>query len=233
MNVSVSTPYTLPATTMKQEPYFLIHGIWPQYQNGSWPSYCNQTADQLDLHSIQPLIPRLRTFWPGFNEPVQVQPIAININNGSTLDKPTFDDSVKFWQHEWSKHGTCVSTMPDVTPTSPISTQPGYFSSGLFVRTLYPAYRSFQSIGIVPNVVTCGDSNNDSPLNYTTVIQRWNAMFGVVPILTCVQGCLVDVRLCINLNGLHAVNCSNRVAPVTCSPTFDWPQTMMVTSLGS
>lgn len=59
---------------------FQIHGLWPNYKNGSWPQYCcNTSLDVIDtLRSIQDAL------------------------------EPRWEPSL--WQHEWDKHGTCFSS---------------------------------------------------------------------------------------------------------------------------
>ena len=37
---------------------WLIHGLWPNYNNNSWPQYCCD-SDKFDISKIQPLLPKL------------------------------------------------------------------------------------------------------------------------------------------------------------------------------
>ncbi|OQR95664.1 hypothetical protein THRCLA_22089 [Thraustotheca clavata] len=61
-----------------------IHGLWPNNNDGSYPSYCSNealsqsTIDQVGMKSIN-------TYWPD-----------VKTNYGTT-----------FISNEWSKHGTC------------------------------------------------------------------------------------------------------------------------------
>ncbi len=61
-----------------QQPFgFIVHGLWPQYNNGSWPQYCRPNAERVqddDVVLVKSAIP-----------------------------------SKKLQQHEWQKHGTCVT----------------------------------------------------------------------------------------------------------------------------
>jgi len=62
---------------------FTIHGLWPQYAAGKYPSYCNRSEpyDSDVLAGIRP--------WEAFEWP-----------------SLTHSDD-HFWSHEWMKHGTC------------------------------------------------------------------------------------------------------------------------------
>jgi ribonuclease T2 len=68
--------------------HLTIHGMWPEFSNGKWPEYC--THKTLNKHVIEPLLPRLDHYWP---------------NVKATM--PNSTNYYDFWQHEWSKHGTC------------------------------------------------------------------------------------------------------------------------------
>jgi ribonuclease T2 len=68
--------------------HLTIHGMWPEYSNGKWPEYCSHKT--FDKHVIEPLLPKLSHYWPNVK--------ATNPNSTNYYN---------FWQHEWSKHGTC------------------------------------------------------------------------------------------------------------------------------
>lgn len=66
-----------------------IHGLWPQYSSGGYPSYCTKEAFNA---SIPHLIGwnDMTTYWPDINFS----------ENDSRYGA--------FWEHEWIKHGTCT-----------------------------------------------------------------------------------------------------------------------------
>ncbi|KAK4481594.1 hypothetical protein RD792_012496 [Penstemon davidsonii] len=74
-------------TTGKPNEDFTIHGLWPNYNDGKWPSNCDQTS--LHKSEISDLMSKMQKDWP-------------------TLACPSAD-GMKFWGHEWGKHGTCSS----------------------------------------------------------------------------------------------------------------------------
>jgi ribonuclease T2 len=67
---------------------FSIHGLWPEYINNSYPSYCNNTT-KFDLDKLKSLEMVLNDYWSSYE--------------GS---------NPSFWKHEYMKHATCV---PNVT----------------------------------------------------------------------------------------------------------------------
>ena len=65
--------------------HFGIHGLWPNYNNNSWPQYCN--TQKLNTTEISSLLPELKIRWTNF------------------------ENDIEFLQHEWSKHGTCAEEL--------------------------------------------------------------------------------------------------------------------------
>lgn len=72
-------------TTGKPAADFSIHGLWPNYNDGTYPSNC--PGSSYDPSLISDLKEQLQTYW-------------------DTLACPS-GDGEKFWSHEWEKHGTC------------------------------------------------------------------------------------------------------------------------------
>nr|CCA21045.1 conserved hypothetical protein [Albugo laibachii Nc14] len=69
--------------------HMTLHGLWPEYQNGGYPQFC--TSEPLDADLIEKAIgfQKLVRYWPD----VKIAEKARSYP--------------EFWQHEWSKHGTC------------------------------------------------------------------------------------------------------------------------------
>jgi len=83
------------------ETNFVIHGLWPQYSTGGYPSDC--TDEPFDEEVIVDIgMDDMNQYWP---------------NVKSNTSDPDYDS---FWEHEWTKHGTC----------SPLS-QENYFNTTL------------------------------------------------------------------------------------------------------
>jgi len=65
-----------------------MHGLWPNYNDGSYPSTCsNEPFDPQTVKTIG--ADEFNTYWP-------------NVKVSKT--SPELDS---FWEHEWTKHGTC------------------------------------------------------------------------------------------------------------------------------
>ncbi|EQC28669.1 hypothetical protein SDRG_13546 [Saprolegnia diclina VS20] len=69
--------------------HFTVHGLWPELNEGPHPGYCSK--EPLDMQRVRKAIGQdtLEKFWPNVK-------VAINT---------TGYDS--FWNHEWTRHGTC------------------------------------------------------------------------------------------------------------------------------
>jgi ribonuclease T2 len=66
--------------------YFTIHGLWPEYKNGSWPQFCN--ASKFNVTTLDPINQSLVKYWTDFKNPEQ------------------------FWSHEYYKHLSCLEEDP-------------------------------------------------------------------------------------------------------------------------
>ncbi|XP_057519588.1 ribonuclease 2-like isoform X2 [Amaranthus tricolor] len=72
--------------------YFTIHGLWPDYNDGSWPSCC--TKSDFDMNEISTLCNALDKYWP-----------SLSCGSSSTCH----GQKGSFWAHEVEMHGTCAS----------------------------------------------------------------------------------------------------------------------------
>ncbi|XP_073295146.1 extracellular ribonuclease LE-like [Primulina huaijiensis] len=108
-------------TTGKPDADFGIHGLWPNYKDGSYPSNCDPN-DPFDQSKISDLISRMQQNWPT---------LACPSGSGST-----------FWAHEWDKHGTCSESVLD---------QHGYFKSALNLKSKLDLLQILESAGINPD----------------------------------------------------------------------------------
>ncbi|XP_062161493.1 extracellular ribonuclease LE-like [Alnus glutinosa] len=105
-------------TTGKPETDFGIHGLWPNYNDGSYPSNCDPDSP-FHQSEISDLISRMQTSWPS---------LACPSSNGSA-----------FWSHEWEKHGTCSESDLD---------QHGYFEAALSLKDKVDLLQILKSSGI-------------------------------------------------------------------------------------
>lgn len=73
-----------------------MHGLWPEYNQQIWPQFCHPA--KLNRQQLDGLIPELQKVW-------------YSCDQGGNW---------KFWNHEYSKHGTCTGL-----------NQSQYFQTGL------------------------------------------------------------------------------------------------------
>jgi len=113
---------------------FTIHGLWPDFFNGSWPQFCRREPLKLDVINKIGL-ETMRTVWPNVAE-----------NESSS-------NYSSFWEHEWDKHGTCTGM-----------TQEEYFTTtvDVFLNIKTPAI-IIKNIGkkISPNDIRDALGGND------------------------------------------------------------------------
>lgn len=65
---------------------YTIHGLWPQYDEKNYPTFCKKVT--FDIDKLQEIKDELITFWE--------------------LPEDTNKLETKFWKHEWEKHGSCM-----------------------------------------------------------------------------------------------------------------------------
>jgi ribonuclease I len=68
-------------------PGYKIHGLWPDYDATSYPSYCTDTPFDLDELKKSPKYTELLDNWYDC----------------------TLNETIALYEHEWLKHGTCVA----------------------------------------------------------------------------------------------------------------------------
>ena len=79
---------------------FILHGLWPKFHNGTWPSNCNNEEEALKASTIDQVgTERLDKYWPDLK---------------SKYNNQDGDYSKSLWAHEWTKHGTCTGLSQDV-----------------------------------------------------------------------------------------------------------------------
>ncbi|XP_072979851.1 extracellular ribonuclease LE-like [Typha angustifolia] len=108
-------------TTGKPAADFGIHGLWPNYNDGSYPSNCDP-GSPYDRSKIRDLLGRMQANWP-------------------TLACPSGDGST-FWEHEWEKHGTCAESVLD---------QHAYFQAALSFKNQVNLLQTLHNAGINPD----------------------------------------------------------------------------------
>ncbi|KAH9879773.1 hypothetical protein J1614_001796 [Plenodomus biglobosus] len=125
---------TAPATGPDDS--WTLHGLWPDRCDGTYDANCDPSRIYRNITSIlsaspdASLLPYMSTYWKDYQ------------GNDET-----------FWQHEWSKHGTCISTLephcyPNHRPTEEVV---AYFQKAVALFQTLPSYEWLADAGITPS----------------------------------------------------------------------------------
>ncbi|KAF7287298.1 ribonuclease X25 isoform X2 [Rhynchophorus ferrugineus] len=144
-----------------------VHGIWPTKSGTRGPISCN-SAIHFDPNQLTPMLDDLKEHWTN---------VEANTKQNS------------FWEHEWKKHGTCASILPQFDSVT------NYFSRGLKFNKDYNLSTILESNGVVPN-------NNGYNLQdvYNTIMNST----GKEPSIQCVtdkntkESFISEIRICLN-----------------------------------
>ncbi|KAF7732141.1 ribonuclease T2-like [Apophysomyces ossiformis] len=112
-----------------------VHGLWTDYcTNGTWPQFCDEKRAYPNITQIlqslgeYELVQEMNNIWP---------------NSEGLVDT--------FWLHEWSKHGTCMSTFePKCYGGDAYQGMVDFFKSTLSLHKRYNIYKALERHHIVP-----------------------------------------------------------------------------------
>ncbi|KAJ1841925.1 hypothetical protein H4S02_000352 [Coemansia sp. RSA 2611] len=167
---------------------FTVHGLWPDTcqgkqlpTNGCDPAraYTNIT-DILARSQDARLLSDMATFWPS--------------NKG---------DNNWFWAHEWSKHGTCVTTLHPrcyASAYKPFEEVSEYFRSILDLRAKYNVHAALNASGIVPTEPESGRRPKNT-YSLEQFKQAIKSAWGVEPNVKCRGRRLQEVWLWFQVRG--------------------------------
>ncbi|KAI8318288.1 ribonuclease T2 [Martensiomyces pterosporus] len=115
---------------------YTLHGLWPNTCSGSQtgtngcdPARLDYNVSSIIQSASSSLYNQLNTYWSSYK-----------------------GDNNWFWSHEWSKHGTCVTTLDPKCYTNYKKNQEviEYFTTVLALRSKYSYYAALAKHGIVP-----------------------------------------------------------------------------------
>ncbi|KAG8742310.1 ribonuclease T2-like [Ceratobasidium sp. 414] len=113
-----------------------IHGLWPDHCDGTYDSNCDPSREYTDISSIltnggaSDILNYMQTYW-------------VDING----------DDETFWEHEWGKHGTCMSTLKPACISSSVEGQDAiyYFTRVVNLFKTLTTYEFLGAAGIYPS----------------------------------------------------------------------------------
>lgn len=102
-----------------------IHGLWPDHCDGTYDANCDTTraytgiGATLQSFGKTDLLAYMNTYWKDYQ-----------------------GDDESFWEHEWAKHGTCISTLKPSCYTSYTAKQEliDYFQKVVDLFKTLPSY---------------------------------------------------------------------------------------------
>ncbi|QRW12786.1 ribonuclease T2 family [Ceratobasidium sp. AG-Ba] len=156
-----------------------IHGLWPDHCDGTYDSNCDPSraytdiaSASTDIYSVNPWNLTLLTYW-------------VDING----------DDESFWEHEWGKHGTCMSTLKPACISSSVRGQDAiyYFTRVVNLFKTLTTYEFLGAAGIYPS----------STATYTLsqLTSAVKAKWGFTPAFDCTSGSINAVSYYYNLKG--------------------------------
>nr|WMD30964.1 S-RNase 36 [Camellia oleifera] len=168
---------------------FGIHGLWPNYNDGTYPSSCD-SRNSFDDSEISDLASRLEKDWP-------------------TLACPS-GDGLKFWGHEWNKHGTCAESVFD---------QHSYFQTALDLKNKANLLQALTTAGIRPN---------GKFYHLESIKEAIRETVGVTPYIECNVDTsgnhqLYQVYMCVDSSGSNFIKCPVLPHSHPCGSKIEFP----------
>ncbi|KAL9034893.1 MAG: hypothetical protein Q9214_006836 [Letrouitia sp. 1 TL-2023] len=113
-----------------------VHGLWPDHCDGTFDQYCDQNRQYTNISSI-----------------ISAAGQADLLNYMNTYWKDYQGNDESFWEHEWGKHGTCISTLEPscYTGYSPQEEVVDYFQKTVDLFKTLDSYKFLSTAGIVPS----------------------------------------------------------------------------------
>ncbi|KIM82368.1 hypothetical protein PILCRDRAFT_785988 [Piloderma croceum F 1598] len=156
-----------------------IHGLWPDNCDGSFSENCDPSRDYTNIAGLltaqgaSDTLDFMQTYW-------------VDINGQDET----------FWEHEWSTHGTCMSTLvPSCLPSgSPTGAEAvAFFQTVVSLFQTLPTYTWLSNQGITPS--------STKTYSLSTLTSAIKAEWGFTPALDCSSGALDSISYYFHLKG--------------------------------
>ncbi|KAF2869143.1 ribonuclease M [Massariosphaeria phaeospora] len=113
-----------------------VHGLWPDRCDGTYDANCDSSRVYRNITGIiqnfgkTDLLDYMSKYWKDYK-----------------------GDDETFWQHEWSKHGTCISTLEPECYDDHKQTEEvvDYFQKAVDLFKTLPSYEWLSAAGITPS----------------------------------------------------------------------------------
>lgn len=156
-----------------------IHGLWPDNCDGTFSENCDSSRDYTNIGSLlsaqgaSATLSYMQQFW-------------VDING----------QNEQFWEHEWSTHGTCYSTLkPSCLPSGSAkgAEAVAFFNTVVALFKTLPTYTFLANAGITPS-----SSKTYTLSQITSAIQ---SATGFTPALDCDGSNLNQISYYFNIKG--------------------------------
>lgn len=155
-----------------------IHGLWPDNCDGTYEQSCDSSraytnlTELIQTYGSSSLLDFMNTYWLSDSESAEA-----------------------FWEHEWSKHGTCISTLE---PSCLSNYQTGEEAVTFFQTTVdlfksLDTYTVLSKAGIVPS--------NSATYTSSQITKAISASFGQDPVILCSGSTLYQIYYGFVTNG--------------------------------
>ncbi|KAI8981149.1 ribonuclease T2 [Trametes punicea] len=156
-----------------------IHGLWPDNCDGSFRENCDPSRDYTDIAG-------LLTEQGASDTLAFMQEYWVDIDG----------QNEEFWEHEWSTHGTCYSTLePSCLPSgSPKGAEAvAFFQTVVKLFKTLPTYDFLAQAGITPTT--------SKTFTLSTLTNALKDATGVTPALNCDGSTLNEIEWYFNVKG--------------------------------
>ncbi|KAG8949287.1 ribonuclease T2-like [Tulasnella sp. 424] len=168
---------TYPKTGADDE--WTVHGLWPDNCDGTWGQFCDPSREYPSVTQVlkdnhrDDLLDWMGKHW---------------------LDQN--GDNESFWEHEWNKHGTCMSTLE--AKCMPKGSKNGtdavaYFQTAINLHRAVPTYKILAAAGIFPSA--------NKSYTYDELTSAVKKEMGYIPAFDCDKNIIFEISYYYNLRG--------------------------------
>ncbi|KAG9019546.1 ribonuclease T2-like [Tulasnella sp. 427] len=170
---------TYPRTGADDE--WTVHGLWPDNCDGTWGQFCDPSRQYPNITQV------LKDSY---------RYDLLDWMNKHWLDQA--GDNESFWEHEWNKHGTCMSTLE--AKCMPKGSKNGtdavaYFQTAINLHRAVPTYKILAAAGIFPSA--------NRSYTYDELTAAVKKEVGYIPAFDCNKntGIIFEISYYYNLRG--------------------------------
>ncbi|CAH1100301.1 unnamed protein product [Psylliodes chrysocephalus] len=154
---------------------WIVHGIWPTKQGTEGPFFC-PSAIHFDPNQLNPFLDQLNAHW-------------------TNVEANTKEYS--FWKHEWDKHGTCATILPQ------LNSIPNFFKKGLEWNKVQNLADILTQSKIIPGQ---NRYNVEQIANAVKAVTKHNPMIECVIDSHTKESMISEIRICFD-KSLEVIDC--------------------------